>query len=127
MKTHHISITLALAAGLLPFLSHAEDADIPVKGSIPLAKETAETAYAALAKVPIAEAVRIGAEKQPGTVTKAELVEDDGFLVWEVDVVGAKEAAHEVVIDAGNGKVLAVEVDHADNDEESANAKADLD
>lgn len=43
----------------------------------------------------------------PGTVTASELGNENGSLIWEVDVQKADGSAVEVKVDAGNGTVLA--------------------
>ncbi|WP_414504912.1 PepSY domain-containing protein [Streptomyces sp. NEAU-L66] len=53
----------------------------------------------------------------PGTATSAELDDDrNGSLVWEVEVFGKDHKSHEVIIDAGSGKVLKQHIDHDDHD-----------
>jgi uncharacterized membrane protein YkoI len=41
-----------------------------------------------------------------GKVVKAELEEEDGFLVWEVEVISPKSGKTELLLDAGDGSVL---------------------
>lgn len=60
----------------------------------------------------------------PGTVTEAELDDedgDDGSLVWEVDVYGADKVWHDVKVDAVGAKVLADRKDD-DNDDRDRHA-----
>jgi uncharacterized membrane protein YkoI len=47
----------------------------------------------------------------PGEVKESELENENGFVVYEVEVAGKDGELHEVVVDAGNGKVLAQEVE----------------
>lgn len=60
----------------------------------------------------------------PGTVTEAELDDEDGALVWELDVYGSDQAWHDVTVDAGNGKVLGkhTDDDNDDNDDRDRHA-----
>ncbi|MGY4952754.1 PepSY domain-containing protein [Streptomyces nigrescens] len=60
----------------------------------------------------------------PGTATSAELDDDDrnGSLVWEVEVFGKDHKSHEVIIDAGSGKVLS---QHTDRDDDAAQDAAE--
>jgi len=116
MKNPKIILTIlltiaAVGSSSLVRAESAKEEDAPVHGTIPVAKKTSKVAYASMAKVQIKDAITTGLAKLPGVVTQAELAEDDGFLLWEVHIVSAKGEAHEVVIDAGNGKVLAVEAD----------------
>jgi uncharacterized membrane protein YkoI len=47
----------------------------------------------------------------PGEVREVELESESGFVVYEVEVAGNDGTLHEVVVDAGNGKVLAQETE----------------
>ncbi|MCX0246110.1 PepSY domain-containing protein [Streptomyces drozdowiczii] len=53
----------------------------------------------------------IGKAAVPGTVTEAELDEEDGRLVWELEVYGSDKVWHDVTVDAGSGKVVGSRVD----------------
>ncbi|WP_405761758.1 PepSY domain-containing protein [Streptomyces sp. NBC_01420] len=55
--------------------------------------------------------VATGGAAVPGTVTEAELDEEDGRLVWELEVYGADKVWRDVTVDAGSGKVLGKRVD----------------
>ncbi|WP_407555280.1 PepSY domain-containing protein [Streptomyces sp. Pv4-95] len=59
-----------------------------------------------------------------GTAMSAELDSADrnGSLVWEVGVLGKDHKNHEVIVDAGNGKVLS---QHADRDDDAAQGAAE--
>ncbi|MYT12186.1 Uncharacterized membrane protein YkoI [Streptomyces sp. SceaMP-e96] len=60
----------------------------------------------------------------PGTATSAELDNADrnGSLIWEVEVFGKDHKSHEVIIDAGSGKVLK---QHTDRDDDTAQDAAE--
>lgn len=58
------------------------------------------------ARTDVAQAVTAAVRAVPGTVTEAELDDEDGGLVWELDVYGSDKVWHDVTVDAGNGKVL---------------------
>ncbi|MFD5870020.1 PepSY domain-containing protein [Streptomyces sp. NPDC060322] len=58
----------------------------------------------------------------PGTVTEAELDDDDGSrMVWELDVYGSDKVWHDVTVDAGDGTVLSDREDD-DNDDRDRHA-----
>ncbi|MEV2244333.1 PepSY domain-containing protein [Streptomyces sp. NPDC049970] len=59
-------------------------------------------------RITVDEAVAAALKAVPGTVTEAELDEDDDTArtVWELDVYGSDKAWHDVKVDAGSGKVL---------------------
>ncbi|MFF3781432.1 PepSY domain-containing protein [Streptomyces sp. NPDC001933] len=68
------------------------------------------------ARVDVKDAVAAAVEAVPGTVTEAELDDEDGGLVWELDVYGSDKVWHDVTVDAGNGKVLAKHTSDDDDD-----------
>jgi uncharacterized membrane protein YkoI len=80
--------------------------------------EAAETAaLAALAKLSEADAKNAALAKFPGaTVTKASLGDENGSVVWEIQLTDSSNVAQEVKIDAGNGAILATEAGGADSE-----------
>lgn len=74
--------------------------------------------YKSLAKITPQQAQKAAEASQGGTATKVELDEEDGSLVYEVKVGKA-----EVLVDAGNGKVLKTE---AKGQEENDAAEAKI-
>ncbi|MFE7538049.1 PepSY domain-containing protein [Streptomyces rhizosphaericola] len=71
------------------------------------------------------EAVAAALKSVPGTVTEAELDDDDddhgGRTVWELDVHGSDKKWHDVTVDATTGKVLKTRQDD-DNDDRDRHA-----
>jgi lipopolysaccharide export LptBFGC system permease protein LptF len=59
-----------------------------------------------------AEEAALGAV--PGEVKKTELENQNGSVVYEVEVVGKDGKLREVTVDAGNGRVLGQEMEEAD-------------
>ncbi len=57
-----------------------------------------------------ASAAAVGAV--PGTAGKVELENEDGNVVWSVEVTGADGTVTDVKVDAGNRDILAQEVDN---------------
>jgi len=88
-----------------------------IRGSIPYhGKSKDEKAMAALARITSEEAAAIARRARPGTVVETELEEEDGYLVWEVEVVaGDKEL--KLKIDAGDGRVLGIEREEKDEED----------
>ncbi|MFI6729413.1 PepSY domain-containing protein [Streptomyces atratus] len=68
------------------------------------------------ARVAVGDAITAAVKAVPGTVTEAELDDEDGGLVWEIDVYGSDKVWHDVTVDAGNGKVLGKHVSDDDDD-----------
>ncbi|WP_030789394.1 PepSY domain-containing protein [Streptomyces sp. NRRL S-920] len=79
------------------------------------------TAEAKAAKVTAAEAIKAALAKTPGTAVSAELDEEDGGLVWGVDILKGG-TWHEVEVDPGTGKVLGTWVDKDDDGDDAADA-----
>ena len=52
----------------------------------------------------------------PGKVIKAELENEDGYLVYGVEYARADRQISGVKVDAGNGKVLKIETDRKDHE-----------
>ncbi|MGW7077689.1 PepSY domain-containing protein [Streptomyces sp. NPDC054866] len=74
------------------------------------------TAEVKAAKVTAADAIKAALANQSGTAVSAELDdEDDGGLVWDVDVLGKGATWHSVQVDPGTGKVLG---SHTEQDED---------
>ncbi|MFE7466657.1 PepSY domain-containing protein [Streptomyces sp. NPDC057499] len=105
------AVTAAVLAGgtAATAVAFADDNDSEVRSSV---------ASGHAAKVDVKEAVAAALKAVPGTATEAELDDEDGGLVWEVDVYGSDKARHDVTVDAGNGKVLGkhTDEDKADDD-----------
>jgi uncharacterized membrane protein YkoI len=80
--------------------------------------EAAESAaLAALAKISETDARNAALAKFPGaTIQKATLEDENGNVVWAVELTDANKAAQEVKVDAGNAAILAVEAGGADNE-----------
>lgn len=89
-------------------------------GSIPAPKgtgtddatsEAAESAaLATLAKTTEADARAAALGRFPGaTIQKASLEDENGSVVWSIELTDANKVAQDVKVDAGNGTILAVE------------------
>jgi uncharacterized membrane protein YkoI len=116
----------ALVVGLaVAGASFADTDDTEVKnGTIRIEKQT-EAEFPSMAKISIDQAVERALASVQGQVLKTELEDENGFLVYDVEVVSASKAIMEVKVDAGSGKVLAMEKDKADDeDHESGEQRA---
>jgi hypothetical protein len=89
-----------------------------VKSSSIKVPENTETQaeFAKFATVSQQQAEAAALAVQPGTVVKSKLDDEDGYLVWQVDVKHAKGTT-EIAVDAGNAKVLAAEAEEDDDNE----------
>ncbi|OSS41766.1 hypothetical protein DESAMIL20_1319 [Desulfurella amilsii] len=89
-----------------------------LNGSIKIMHDN-EANYADLASLTIDQAVASALKAQPGKVIKAGLENENGYLVWDVEVASNNQI-HEVKVDAKNAKILKIEKDKADSQKESA-------
>ena len=104
----------ALAAGKAASYNLPEE----VKSASIHVPENTETQadLAKLARISQHEAEAAALAVQPGKVVKAKLDDEDGYLVWQIDVKHAKGTT-EFAVDAGNAKVLAADADEGDDHE----------
>ena len=88
--------------------------------------DTPDDAIAATSvAVTMDQAVAIATQAVPGSASKAEFENEDGKLIWEVEVVGANQQVYDFKIDATSGKVLKQKLDKADHENEDENEKGD--
>jgi uncharacterized membrane protein YkoI len=94
--------------------SSKEDADETYKGSVSVAGKN-ESSAQKLAKIDEAAAEQVALKAAPGTVHETELeTSDNGYVVYDIEIAGHDGKGHEVIVDAGNGKVI-----HQDLEEEA--------
>jgi hypothetical protein len=126
--------TIALAIGVIGTAAHAETPPPSAKPSAPpaapasgqpagaeqpeasgqpenSASEAADTAaLAAQARVSEADARNAALAKFPGaTIVKASLGDENGTVIWEIELADSANAAQDVKVDAVTGAVLAAE------------------
>lgn len=108
----------ALASQTSAFASKGE---AQIQGSISV-NGIKTNQYPNLAKIKAQEASTLAMQVQKGNVLSVGLEGEDGYLVYAVEVAGEDSHMHEILIDAGNGKVLADQTKnsshHEDNDDE---------
>lgn len=72
-------------------------------------------ALAGLAKITADQAKEAALAQFPGaTVTKVELDDENGYLVYSVQLTDTSDKGQDVKVDAGNSKVLATEAEEAE-------------
>ncbi len=91
------------------FADHAK----PI-GSI-MVKSDDEAGFVDMARVPLDSAVKAALQAVPGKALKAELKNEDGSLVYEVEVIKTNNRITYVKLDAGNDKVLKIESGRKNN------------
>jgi uncharacterized membrane protein YkoI len=95
-------------------------------GTIPIPRTT-EADYPGMAKISFDQAIQKALGVVEGKVLKSELEEEDGFLVYEVEIVGPNRSVTEVKVDAGNGEILEIEQDSDEGEEHGENETDDSD
>lgn len=71
-----------------------------------------------LAEVTIPSAAQAARETQPGQVTKVEVEDEEGYVVYEVELAGDDGAYYEMKVDAGNGDILKSETENDSDDDD---------
>jgi len=104
-----------LLAGLLALGGiNASAQQTDQKGSIRIQND--EAGFAEMAKISIASAVNAALNEVPGKAVRAELENENGYLVYGVEIAKADHQFVDVKVDAGNGKVLRKDQDRADKE-----------
>ncbi len=107
MKASKFAV-LAVAISILSWggtsFAGAKDRN-PIQGSIAV-KGKSKSEYLPLAKLTVQDAIAIATKTTSGKVTEAALDKEDGFLVYEVEVLMPNQTRKELLIDAGDGKIL---------------------
>lgn len=120
-----------IGSGLLAGLFAASGAVMARDGGNEVANATitvkgyAESDYPTLATVTAEQAVQKALDAVPGCVLKTELEDENGFLVYGIEVVSPDRKVMEVKVDAGSGEVLAIGPD--ENDDVEARGKDEID
>jgi len=83
-------------------------------GSIQI--KTDEAGFAQMAKIPMNSAINAALKQIPGKVLRAELENENGYLVYGVEIVKADQQIVDVKVDAGNGRILRTDRDKQDTE-----------
>ncbi|GBD96405.1 MAG TPA: peptidase M4 [Nitrospirae bacterium] len=85
-------------------------------GSIQI-KSIDEAGLAGMARISMDSAINAALAQVRGKVLRAELENENGYLVYGVEIVRADRQVIDVKVDAGNGKILKIEQDQSDNED----------
>jgi uncharacterized membrane protein YkoI len=108
-------ITVILLAALLAFGGITVSAQqAKQKGSIRI--ESDEAGFAKMAKISMDSAINAALKEVPGKVLRAELEDENGYLVYGVEIAKADHQIVDVKVDAGNGTILKTDTDQADKE-----------
>jgi uncharacterized membrane protein YkoI len=114
-----------------------QEGDGSYKGSIAVPDQSGPSLQE-LAKIDQSTAEQAALEAVPGTVKQTDLENENGYVVYDVEVAGNDGKTHDVKVDAGNGDILHQQVDGPDGpgdtedadgsgDTEDANGQGDVD
>ncbi len=105
--------------------SFAKSDDSEILGGTIQLENQVEADFPAMAKITRDQAVQKALAAVQGQVLKVELENENGFLVYGVEVVTADKAVVDVKVDAGSGKVLARERDKTDDGDHESGEHGD--
>ena len=83
-------------------------------GSIQIKSD--EAGLAQMAKIPMNSAIDSALKLVPGKVLRAELENENGYLVYGVEIGKADQQIVDVKVDAGNGRILRTDKDRHDTE-----------
>ena len=116
-----LTVMAALGTGAAIASSKAGNNKLPdeVKSaSIKVPENTeSQSEFVKLARVTRQQAEAAALTVQPGQVVQAKLDDEDGYLIWQIDVKHDKGTT-EIAVDAGNNTVLAAEAEEDDGNEQ---------
>ncbi len=104
-KSRTLTAALILVTGISVSVWAKQEAEPKIQGSISTRGMT-QAEYPKKSKLTPAEASTIATNQAPGNVISLGLENEDGFLVYAVNIAGQSSGFHEVIVDAGNGQVL---------------------
>lgn len=112
-----LSLLAALGTGAAFGTGAVNFPDEVKSSSVKLPRGVKKADLASHAKIDQRQAEAAALAALPGEVVKSKLDNENGYLVWQIDVKHAKGVT-EVAVDAGNGKVLAMEAEDDEDHED---------
>lgn len=113
-----------LLAGLIALgAGYAQQSGIA--GSIKVSDHE-EAKFAEKAAISMDDAINAALKQVPGKVLKVELENEDGYLVYGVEIAKADKSVADVKVDAGNGKVLKIDNDSDDKEEHEGKEEREI-
>ena len=102
-----LGISLLVISLFFTHANHANANATPVQnGTIQLGQQT-RAEFPALARITLDLAVSNALKAVPGKVLQTELENENGYLVYGIDVVTQGQSIVDVKVDAGSGQILA--------------------
>jgi len=106
-------VTVILLAAIMAFggiTVSAQQAN--QKGSIRIKCD--EAGLAEMAKISMDSAIKAALKEVPGKVLRAELEDENGYLIYGIEIAKADHQIVDVKVDAGNGTILKTGIDKVD-------------
>jgi uncharacterized membrane protein YkoI len=110
--------TLAMADSVKE--SNDDEKNLQIKSSIQISDNATEEIENSSAKIGVDDVVKVVKEKFLGTIISTKLENENGNLVYVVEVLD-KNQITDVIVDAGNGEILAQKVDTKDSHDKDDN------
>ncbi len=82
-----------------------------IKSSIQLEDDATEINKKTLAKIDVGDVIDILQDRYEGKIVQVKLEENNRNLVYEVEILGKNDILKDVIVDAGNGKILLSKID----------------
>lgn len=95
-----------------------------IKSSVQIAENATEEIENSSAKIGVADVTKVLKEKFSGTIISTKLENENGNLVYVAEVLD-KNQIIDVIVDAGNGQILAQKIDHKDSEENDEEDRED--
>ncbi len=114
MKTVRTLTGLACAAIIISGAGISGAGEMSYHSTIQV-NNVSEAKYAGMAKISLEAAVNTARQQIPGEVLQAELENENGSLIYGVEIVKPDHSTVDVKIDAGNGRILKTEEGQNDN------------
>lgn len=111
-------VGLSLIGGIV-FANDIEIKDLKIKSSVQQKNNVSEAEEIQFAKLDVNDVCKILKKEENGKIVKVALENDDGNLVYHSEIYKNINETVEVIIDAGDGKILHKELDHRDKEEEN--------
>lgn len=115
------SLAALLASQAMPLVTYAkEDAQEPeIQGTLKVDGKS-EKEFPSLVKLSLQDAIKRATEKSPGKVLETALENENGYLVYAIEVATANQGVKEITVDAVSGKILAMQEESDDEKGEGA-------
>ncbi len=98
--------------------------EIKIKSSIQLPENTTEEVKNSSAKIGVEDVTKVIKNKSLGTIISVHLENENGNLVYKAEVLKNNQITN-IIVDAGDGKILASLVDKQDSNDEKDVEKDD--